>query len=133
MAPGRCYKTHQDVDDGFGGFPPACREYTHPRHDPDARVFVAILEGTVIGPVVGVRVALLLNHHGIVIEIPSPSRPEMSSWDVICRGRNRVVEELRTLKPVYYNTSSELLTEQAIAKKSEPCSMNVEQSSTEET
>ena len=54
VAPGRIYKTTQDVDDGFGGFSPACREYTHPRHDPEARVFGVIPGRTLIGPVVGV-------------------------------------------------------------------------------
>ena len=69
---GRCFKTAQDVDDGFGGFTPACREYTHSGYDSEARVFAAILGGTPIGPVVGVRIALLHGDHGIEVEIPYP-------------------------------------------------------------
>ena len=34
--------------------------------------FAAILGGTLVGPVVGVRIALLHGDHGIEVEIPYP-------------------------------------------------------------
>ena len=108
------------MDNGFGGYTLACREFSHPRNDPRSKVFAAIPGGTNIGPVVQVRVAFLLNNYGIEIEIPSPSRPKMKSWVVICRGRNRFVNELHVHKPVYYNTSSELLGEEDSVKRHEP-------------
>ena len=44
------YKTIADVDDGFGGTIPMCREHTHPRSDERTMCFAAIPGETVIGP-----------------------------------------------------------------------------------
>ena len=45
---------------------------------------------------------------GIEIEIPSsPNRPEPTSWVMICRGKNRYVEELHIPNPECYLTSTE--------------------------
>ena len=117
----------------FWRLSPACREYTHPRNDPRSRVFAGIRGGTNIRPVVQVRVAFLLNHCGIEIEIPSPSRPKMNSWVVIYRGRNRLVNELHIHKPVHCNTGSEWLREEENVKKYEPRDTNTEPSSVEGT
>ena len=111
--------TYQDVVNGFWGYTPACREYIHPRNDPRSKVFTAILGGTNIGPVVQVRVAFLLNNQGIEMEIPAPRRPKMKSWVVICRGRNRFVNELHVHETVCHNTRSELLGEEDIVKRHE--------------
>ena len=46
--------------------------------------------------------------------------PKMKSWVVICRGRNRFVNELHVHKPVFCNTSSELLGEEDTVKRHEP-------------
>ena len=91
------------------------------------------LGGTVPGPVVAVRVALLLGHHGIEVVISSISKLFRSSWVVISGGRHRFVHELYTLRSTYFHTSSELLAAQAIAKESEPCSTILEESHKEET
>ena len=56
-----------------------------------------------------------------------------TSWVVICRGKNRFVDELHIPDPRHNLTSSELLSEQAIAKQDEPCSTQMKQSSIEET
>ena len=57
------------------------------------------------------------------LKIQSSNRPERTSWVGICRGKNRFVNEVH----------SELLKKQAIAKVSDPCSVGLEPSSTEET
>ena len=56
-----------------------------PSH-PYSRTYGAIPRGTVIGPVVRALVAQLLGNYGFVIEIPSPKRPETTSWVVKWRG-----------------------------------------------
>ena len=52
---------------------------------------------------------------------------------VICRGKNRFVDELHIPDPRNNLTSSELLSEQAVANEGEPCSTEMKQSSIEET
>ena len=52
---------------------------------------------------------------------------------MICRGKNRHVEELHLNDPDHNPTSSGLLLERSVAKESEPCSAKMEQSSIEET
>ena len=61
------FKTIPDVDDGFGDFIPACREYILLRLDLNSRVFAAVPGGTVIGPL---QVALL----PVELHSVSPSR-----------------------------------------------------------
>ena len=50
------------------------------------------------------------------------------SWVVICRGKNRFADELHLQNPGHNLTSSELLSERAIAKEGELCSTELEQS-----
>ena len=64
---------------------------------------------------------------------PSTTTPNRSSWVVISRGKNRYVDELHLRDPGHNPTSSELLLERSIAKESELCSTEMEQSSVEET
>ena len=130
---GISYKTIPDVDDGFGDFTPVCREHTLPRADPRSRVFGEILGGTVIGPVVAFLVVQIPGTFGIEIEIPSPNRPELVSYVLICRRKNRFVNELHIPDPEHNLASSELLTEQLLAEEDEPWFTEMKQSCTEET
>ena len=63
----------------------------------------------------------------------STTTQNLISCAVICRGKNRYVEELHLKGPGHNPTSSELLLERSVAKESEPCSTEIEQSSIEET
>ena len=64
---------------------------------------------------------------------PSTTTPDRTSWIVICRGRNRFVDELHVRDPGHNPTSIELLLERSIANESELCSAELEQSRIEET
>ena len=66
------------------------------------------------------------------LKFQSPNNPERTSWVVICKGKSLFVNELHVPDPGRNLTSSELLSEQAIAKEGELCSSEMEQS-TEET
>ena len=46
------HKNHPDIDEGFGGVTPSCREYSRHRGKMRSTVLGAIPKGTVIGPVV---------------------------------------------------------------------------------
>ena len=74
-----------------------------------------------------------LGINGIEIQIPFTATQERTSWVVICRGKNRYVEEFHLNDPDHNPTSSELLLERSVAKESEPCSTEIEQSSIKET
>ena len=87
------------VDDGFGDRTPACQEKTHPRGDKDSRAYAAIPGRTKIGPVIQVYIVQFLGNYGLEIQIPSPTNPERKSWVVMCRGRNRFVDELHHRNP----------------------------------
>ena len=84
-----------------------------------------------IGPTVEVRVVQFLGNYGLEFEITSPNRPERTSLVVMCRGKNRFVDDLHIPDPRNNLTSSELLSEQANAKESEPCSTEMKQCSIE--
>ena len=71
--------------------------------------------------------------HGIEIQIPSATTPDRDSGVVIRRGKNRFVDELHLRDPGHNPTSNELLLERSIAKESERCSTELEQSTIEET
>ena len=62
------------------------------------------------------------------IQILSATTKERNSWVVICRGKNRYVEELYLHDPDHNPTSSELLFERPVAKESETCPAVLEQS-----
>ena len=92
VAVGRSYRTASDVDDGFGGRTPICREHTKPRTDSDSRIFAAIKQRTIIGPVLQVHTVKCLGICGTEIQIPSTISSKITSCVVICRGQNRNVE-----------------------------------------
>ena len=54
---------------------------------------------TIIGPVIQVHIIHFLGTHGIEIQIPSTTTPNRNSWVVICRGKNRYVDELHLRDP----------------------------------
>ena len=64
---GMCCKTVADVDDGSGDRTPACREYTHPRADSGSRIYAAIPERTLVGPVLQTHIVRFLGTHGTEI------------------------------------------------------------------
>ena len=67
------------------------------------------------------------------MRIPSTKTPNCTSWVVICQRKKRCVDELHLRDPGHNPTSSELLVEGSVAKESEPCSAEMEQSRIEET
>ena len=123
------YKAIPDVDDGFGGRTPACRVYTHPREQANSRVYAAIPRNTTIGPVLHVHMVKFLDNYGIEIQIPSTVTQGQASWVIICRGKNRYVENLSLQNPGRAHTSSEVLLERFITKSNEPCNVEMESSS----
>ena len=113
------YKSIPDVEDGFGGVIPACREYTFPRADERTRAFPAVRGGTVIGPVIEAHIVKLRDKYGSEINIPSPNRPERTSWVVICRGSNKFVSKLHLQDPRHALPSPEWLKERLWQKESD--------------
>ena len=64
------------MDDGFEDVTPACREYTHPRVDPQPGACAAIPGRTLIGPVIKVNIVQLLGNHGHKNKNQSPNNPD---------------------------------------------------------
>ena len=65
VAVGRFYRTALDVDDGFEDRTLVSREYTSLRADSDSRIFAAIKQRTIIGPVLQVHTRKCLGMYGI--------------------------------------------------------------------
>ena len=112
----------------FEDFTPVCREYAHPRTDPQSRAYAAIPGRTLIEPVIEVHVVQLLGNHGREVKIQSPNIPDRLSWVLTCRGKNRFVNGLHVTDPGHDPTSPEQLLERSIAKESELCFTELEQS-----
>ena len=106
---------------------------THLRGNKDSRAYAAIPGRTKIGPVIQVYIVQFLGSYGLEIQIPSPTNPERKSWLELCRGRNRFVDELHHRNPGHNLANSELHSERTVAKESEPCATELEQSRIEET
>ena len=96
---GMRYKTVPDVDDDFGGRTPACREYTHPREQANSRVYAAIPGNTIIGPVLQVHMVKFLVNYRVEIQIPSTATQDRTFWVIMCRGKNRYVENVSLQDP----------------------------------
>ena len=96
---GMSYKTIPDVDDGLGYRNPACREYTLPRADSDSGIYAAIPGQTIIGPVLQVLIIQFLGIMELKNQIPSTATQHRTPWVVICRGKNRYVEEVHLRDP----------------------------------
>ena len=114
------YKNRLDEDDGFGQSIPLCREYTLSRVNPRSRVFAAILGGTIIGPVIEVRIVKILDAYGLEIAIPSSNDSRQTSYVLISRGKSRFVDELQ-IPNAELRHIAELLSERQKAEESELC------------
>ena len=114
------YKTIADVGDGFVDRTPACREYTLHREDKSSRTYATIPGQNRNGPDLKVHIIQYLGINGIEIRIPSTTTKDWTSSVVICRGKNRYVEELHLNDPDHCPTSFELVLETSVAKEREP-------------
>ena len=101
--------------------------------DPNSRIHAQIPGQTITGPVLQVHITRYPCINGIEIQILSRTTQERISWIVICRGKNRHVDDLHLNDADHNPTCSELLLERSLAKESEPCSTEIEHSSIEET
>ena len=71
MTAGKKYNNQPDENDGWGTNTPPCQEYTFSRSFPESQVVAAIPEGTIIGPVLEVRIVQIMDEYGIEMAIPS--------------------------------------------------------------
>ena len=88
---------------------------------------------TTVGPVLQAQIIPYLGINGIEIQSPSTTTPDRNSWVVICRRKNRYVDELHLNDPDHHPTISKLRLERFIEKESELCSAEMEQSHIGET
>ena len=65
--------------------------------------------------------------------MPSTVTKDRNSWVVTCRGKNRFVDGLPHRDPGHNPTSKAFLLERSVAKESELCATELEQSRIEET
>ena len=80
----------------------------------------AFPEGTIIGPVLEVRIVKILDEYGMEVAIPSIVRPVNTSYVVISRGTERFVNEIHDHKEEL-RSSSELHKEgKPMGKKEDP-------------
>ena len=90
-----------------------------------------------IEPVLQVHVTRYLDISGIEMQIPSITTKDRKSWVLLSRRKNRYLEELRLNDPDHNPGSSELVNHvglvRSVAKESEPCSTEMEQSGIKET
>ena len=117
---GKKYKIRPDGDDGWRTITPLCRKYTFPRSFPESQAVAAILEGTIIGPVLEVRIVKFLIEHGIEIAIQSFARLAKTSHVVISRETERFVNEIHDHKEEL-RSSNELLTAFQKSERRKPC------------
>ena len=111
---------------------PACREDS-PRAESYSRIYAASPERVIIGPVLQVHIMQVLGSSGIDIQISPTTTPDRKSWIVLCRGKNRFVDELRVRDPGHQLASNDSHLERSVAKEIEFCSIEVEQSYIKET
>ena len=86
-----------------------------------ARIFAAIPGVTKIGPVIEGHVVLLMGTHGLGIAVPSRRDLLTTSWVLISRGKNRILDEVRTPNVSFIVPSAELLLERTCSNDTEPC------------
>ena len=67
------------------------------------------------------------------LKFPSTTTKGRNSWVVVCRGKNHFLDELPQRDPGHNPTSEELLVEKSIAKDSEHCATELDQSRIEKT
>ena len=91
---GMSYKTRPDEDDGFAQIIPLCRKYTFSQVNPQSRSYAAILEGTIVGPVIEVHIVKILDNFEFEIAIPSPNNPRRTSYVLISGGEESTRERI---------------------------------------
>ena len=87
------------------------------RADSDSSIHATNLGQTIIGPVLQIRIIQYLGINGIDIQIRFTTSQERTSWVVICRWKNRHVEELHLNDPDHTPTSSEFARVGHVAKR----------------
>ena len=107
---------------------PACRECTHPRAI-QILEFMSQSQDELSLDQSFKFTSQFLGTHGNVIHIPSTTTPNRNSWVVICRGKNRCVDESHLNDPDHNPTNwKDLLQE----RERKPGSTKMERSSIEE-
>ena len=109
---GKYYQIQLDGKDGWGEITFLCCEYTISRVFKESEVRLAILTGTLIGPVGEVHVVETLGEYGIEVGVPSIWNPLDTSFVVISRETGSFVNELHQLKREF-RSSNELLKEES--------------------
>ena len=87
-----------------------CREHSSSRSYPKAQPSAAVHEGTIVGPVLEVHIAKILEEYGIEVAIPSIANSTYTSYVVKSREAERFVNEIHNLNEEL-RTSNELLTD----------------------
>ena len=83
---GMCYKTGEEVDDGYVTCIASCREYTFSQTYPDSEAKLWIHTYTEIGLVLNVQVICQHNVCGIEMQISSTAGDGTNVWVVISRS-----------------------------------------------
>ena len=118
---GDYFITKPSTEDVWSGFTPQCRDYTRPRGHLHTRIFAAILGGTKNGPSFEVQVEQILGTHGLEGAVPSKRDFLTTFWVLTSRSKNRLVNEVRVPNVSHNVSSTELFSEQASSKETEPC------------
>ena len=102
---GNFYVTTTLDDDGWGQRSSMCKEHTAPKNREDSKPYASIDAGKVIGLVLNIGIATVIDVPGIEVQVPSLSSPGYSVWVLISRGHERFVNE---------NSSSQLVAREGI-------------------
>ena len=105
---------------------------TFSRAHPESRVFAAIPGRTSLGPVLEVRILKILGQLGLENSILSTCKHETTSYVVITRGAERLVDEIRDHKNEV-RSRTELLSAFQKSEKRDPCVEEAESNSMKET
>ena len=93
---GNYYKNRPNADDGWRTVTPLCREYSSSRSYPKTKALSAFPEGTIIGPISEVHVVKILDKYGIEVVIQRITNPEHTTYVVISREEERLVNEIHS-------------------------------------
>ena len=89
-------------------------------HTQNPELFAAIPGGTILGPVIEVKIVKILERYGLEIAIPSPNDHVRTSHVVISRGKSWFVDEVH-IHNAALRSSQELLTELQKSGGKESC------------
>ena len=110
VASRKTYRIRPNADDGWWTLTLVCREYSSSRSYPKAQPLAAIPEGTIVGPVLEVHIAKILEEFGIEVAIPSIANSTYTSYVVKSKEAERFVNEIHNQNEEL-RTSTELLTD----------------------